>query len=49
MPRIRFSYNAHGSMASMPHLSAMDWDFADKLCQSIAERCGMDAMLPGAL
>ena len=27
-----FSYNAHGSMASMPHLSAMDWDFAEKLC-----------------
>ena len=26
-----FSYNAHGSMASMPHLSAMDWDFAEKL------------------
>jgi RHS repeat-associated protein len=27
-----FSYNAHGSMASMPHLSAMDWNFAEKLC-----------------
>ena len=27
-----FAYNAHGSMASMPHLSAMDWDFAEKLC-----------------
>ena len=27
-----FSYNAHGSTASMPHLSAMDWDFAEKLC-----------------
>ncbi len=27
-----FSYNAHGSMTSMPHLSAMDWDFAEKLC-----------------
>ena len=27
-----FSYNAHGSMVSMPHLSAMDWDFAEKLC-----------------
>ncbi len=27
-----FSYNAHGSMASMPHLNAMDWDFAEKLC-----------------
>ena len=26
-----FSYNAHGSMASMPHLSAMDWDFAERL------------------
>ena len=26
-----FAYNAHGSMASMPHLSAMDWDFAEKL------------------
>ena len=26
-----FSYNAHGSMVSMPHLSAMDWDFAEKL------------------
>ena len=26
-----FSYNAHGSMTSMPHLSAMDWDFAEKL------------------
>ena len=27
-----FSYNAHGSMTSMPHLSAMDWDFAEQLC-----------------
>ena len=27
-----FAYNAHGSMTSMPHLSAMDWDFAEKLC-----------------
>ena len=26
-----FAYNAHGSMASMPHLSAMDWNFAEKL------------------
>ena len=26
-----FSYNAHGSIASMPHLNAMDWDFAEKL------------------
>ena len=26
-----FAYNAHGSMTSMPHLSAMDWDFAEKL------------------
>ncbi|WP_073116060.1 RHS repeat domain-containing protein [Fibrobacter sp. UWCM] len=26
-----FTYNSHGSMASMPHLSAMDWDFAEKL------------------
>ena len=22
-----FAYNVHGSMTSMPHLSAMDWDF----------------------
>ena len=27
-----FAYNAHGSITSMPHLSAMDWDFAEKLC-----------------
>ncbi|WP_304039163.1 SpvB/TcaC N-terminal domain-containing protein [Fibrobacter succinogenes] len=27
-----FAYNAHGSMTSMPHLSAMDWDFTEKLC-----------------
>ena len=27
-----FAYNAHGSMASMPHLNVMDWDFAEKLC-----------------
>ncbi len=26
-----FAYNAHGSMVSMPHLSAMDWDFAERL------------------
>ena len=27
-----FAYNAHGSMTSMPHLSAMDWDFSERLC-----------------
>lgn len=26
-----YTYNAHGSMASMPHLPTMDWDFAEQL------------------
>jgi RHS repeat-associated protein len=27
----RYGYNAHGSMTSMPHLPAMDWDYAESL------------------
>ena len=27
----QYTYNAHGSMLSMPHLTSMDWDFADRL------------------
>jgi RHS repeat-associated protein len=27
-----YTYNEHGSMAAMPHLQAMDWDFAERLC-----------------
>jgi len=27
----RKTYNEHGSMSSMPHLQAMDWDFAERL------------------
>jgi RHS repeat-associated protein len=26
-----YSYNAHGSMISMPHLQEMDWDFCERL------------------
>ncbi len=26
-----YAYNEHGSMASMPHLQAMDWDFMERL------------------
>lgn len=26
-----YSYNVHGSMTSMPHLPAMDWDYAEQL------------------
>jgi RHS repeat-associated protein len=28
---VSYTYNQHGSMASMPHLQAMDWDFAERL------------------
>jgi RHS repeat-associated protein len=28
---VNYSYNAHGSMASMPHLHKMEWDFAERL------------------
>ena len=27
----RYEYNSHGSMTNMPHLSGMDWDFAEHL------------------
>ena len=27
----QYTYDAHGSMLSMPHLTSMDWDFADRL------------------
>jgi RHS repeat-associated protein len=28
---VNYTYNAHGSMASMPHLHKMEWDFAERL------------------
>lgn len=28
---VSYTYNAHGSMASMPHLDALEWDFAERL------------------
>ncbi|MDR2579814.1 MAG: hypothetical protein LBC85_02325, partial [Fibromonadaceae bacterium] len=28
---VNYTYNSHGSMASMPHLQAMEWDFAERL------------------
>ncbi|HKL85102.1 MAG TPA: RHS repeat-associated core domain-containing protein [Treponemataceae bacterium] len=28
---VNYTYNAHGSMTSMPHLQGMQWDFAEKL------------------
>jgi RHS repeat-associated protein len=28
---VRYTYDAHGSMTSLPHLRAMDWDFRDRL------------------
>jgi RHS repeat-associated protein len=28
---VSYTYNQHGSMASMPHLQNMDWDFAERL------------------
>ncbi len=28
---VGYSYNEHGSMASMPHLNVMEWDFAERL------------------
>lgn len=28
---VNYTYNAHGSMTSMPHLQSMQWDFAEKL------------------
>ena len=27
----QYTYDTHGSMLSMPHLSSMTWDFADRL------------------
>ena len=27
----QYTYDTHGSMLSMPHLTSMDWDFADRL------------------
>jgi RHS repeat-associated protein len=27
-----YSYDAHGNMTRMPHLTVMDWDFKDRLC-----------------
>ncbi|WP_321493452.1 SpvB/TcaC N-terminal domain-containing protein [uncultured Desulfobacter sp.] len=29
-----YSYDAHGNMTAMPHLSLMAWDFHDQLCAS---------------
>ena len=29
---VNYTYNAHGSMTSMPHLQGMQWDFAERLC-----------------
>ena len=29
---VNYAYNAHGSMASMPHLQSMEWDFMERLC-----------------
>ncbi|HRC55970.1 MAG TPA: RHS repeat-associated core domain-containing protein, partial [Kofleriaceae bacterium] len=29
----RYTHDAHGSMTSMPHLAAMDWDFKDQLAR----------------
>lgn len=29
-----YSYDAHGNMISMPHLTVMEWDFRDQLCAS---------------
>jgi RHS repeat-associated protein len=28
---VNYTYNEHGSMASMPHLQVMEWDFAERL------------------
>jgi RHS repeat-associated protein len=28
---VNYTYNEYGSMAAMPHLQAMDWDFAERL------------------
>jgi RHS repeat-associated protein len=28
---LAYSYDAHGSMSSMPHLQVMEWDYADRL------------------
>ena len=28
---VNYTYNAHGSMTSMPHLQGMQWDFAERL------------------
>ena len=28
---VNYLYNAHGSMTKMPHLQAMEWDFAERL------------------
>jgi len=28
-----YTHDAHGNMTSMPHLTTMDWDFADQLQQ----------------
>lgn len=32
-----FSYNAHGSMSSMPHLSSMDWNFKEELAHAVRQ------------
>ena len=29
--RTTYTYDAHGSMTSMPHLSVMEWNFKDQL------------------
>ncbi|MDY0324156.1 MAG: RHS repeat-associated core domain-containing protein, partial [Candidatus Carbobacillus sp.] len=33
----QYTYDAHGNMLSMPHLSLMDWDYKDQLFQTV---CG---------
>jgi RHS repeat-associated protein len=30
-----YTYNAHGNMTSMPHLSAMNWDYRDRLVNTL--------------
>jgi RHS repeat-associated protein len=30
----RYPYNAHGSMAAMPHLPGIQWDFKEQMCEA---------------
>jgi RHS repeat-associated protein len=40
-----YTYDAHGNMTAMPHLSSMQWDFKDQL-QAVARQATGDGVTP---